>query len=217
MEELKRLRKTRGLSQAKLAALADLDPSTVSQIETGARRANTRTLERLAAALGAEVADLFPKAQSPLPLEEREEQHVGGGPSLEQIRAFLEEQVGSAWIALPTEEWENWWRFVPMEEATRRYRQIRAEYRLIADEWNATHAKEGGTPTLVPRGGRWGDVFYELFARHFGAPFFAPQKGESERDFKKRQLKNRAAASFYEELREVTQEALRATTEGANG
>ena len=69
MEELKRLRKARGLSQAKLAALADLDPSTVSQIETGARRANTRTLERLAAALGAEVADLFPKGQAPLPLD----------------------------------------------------------------------------------------------------------------------------------------------------
>jgi transcriptional regulator with XRE-family HTH domain len=70
MEELKRLRKGRGLSQAKLAALADLDPSTVSQIETGARQANTRTLERLAGALGAEVADLFPKAQAPLPLDE---------------------------------------------------------------------------------------------------------------------------------------------------
>jgi transcriptional regulator with XRE-family HTH domain len=69
MEELKRLRKARGLSQAKLAALANLDPSTVSQIETGARRANTRTLERLAAALGADVADLFPKGQAPLPLD----------------------------------------------------------------------------------------------------------------------------------------------------
>jgi transcriptional regulator with XRE-family HTH domain len=90
MEELKRLRKARGLSQAKLAALADLDPSTVSQIETGARRANTRTLERLAEALGAEVGDLFPKAQAALPLEsdygvllkER------GFPS-EQIAAYL--------------------------------------------------------------------------------------------------------------------------------
>jgi transcriptional regulator with XRE-family HTH domain len=67
MEELKRLRKARGLSQAKLAALADLDPSTVSQIETGARRANSRTLERLAAALGVEVRDLFPLGQVPLP------------------------------------------------------------------------------------------------------------------------------------------------------
>jgi transcriptional regulator with XRE-family HTH domain len=67
MEEIKRLRKARGLSQAKLAALADLDPSTVSQIETGARRANMRTLERLATALGAEVGDLFPLGQAPLP------------------------------------------------------------------------------------------------------------------------------------------------------
>jgi len=67
MEELKRLRKARGLSQAKLAALADLDPSTVSQIETGTRRANTRTLERLAEALGVEVRDLFPLEQVPLP------------------------------------------------------------------------------------------------------------------------------------------------------
>jgi transcriptional regulator with XRE-family HTH domain len=69
MEELKRLRKAKGLSQAKLAVLADLDPSTVSQIETGARRANTRTLERLAEALGVEARDLFPKTQAPLPLD----------------------------------------------------------------------------------------------------------------------------------------------------
>lgn len=69
MEELRRLRKAKGLSQAKLAVMAGLDPSTVSQIETGTRRANTRTLERLAAVLGAEVADLFPKAEAPLPLE----------------------------------------------------------------------------------------------------------------------------------------------------
>ena len=72
MEELKRLRKAKGLSQAKLAVMAGLDPSTVSQIETGARRANTGTLERLATVLGMEVADLFPKAQAPLPeFEER--------------------------------------------------------------------------------------------------------------------------------------------------
>lgn len=69
MEELKRIRKARGLSQAKLAALADLDPSTVSQIETGTRHANTRTLERLAAALGIEVVDLFPKGERRSSLE----------------------------------------------------------------------------------------------------------------------------------------------------
>lgn len=86
MEELRRLRKARGLSQAKLAALADLDPSTVSQIETGARRANTRTLERLAAALGAEVADLFPKGQAPLPLEDGK---LMGRP---EVQEWLREQ-----------------------------------------------------------------------------------------------------------------------------
>lgn len=69
MEELRRLRKGKKLSQAKLAALADLDPSTVNQIETGARQPNTRTLEKLASVLGVDVSDLFPKAQTPLPLE----------------------------------------------------------------------------------------------------------------------------------------------------
>jgi transcriptional regulator with XRE-family HTH domain len=69
VEELRRLRKEKGLSQARLAVMAGLDPSTVSQIETGARRANTRTLERLATVLETEVADLFPKGQAPLPLE----------------------------------------------------------------------------------------------------------------------------------------------------
>ncbi len=67
MEELRRLRKERGLTQAKLAVQAGLDPSSLSQIETGARRPNTRTLEKLAGVLGVEVADLFPKVQSPLP------------------------------------------------------------------------------------------------------------------------------------------------------
>jgi transcriptional regulator with XRE-family HTH domain len=70
MDELRRLRKEKKLSQAKLAALADLDPSTVNQIETGARQPNTRTLEKLAEVLGVGVSDLFPKAQAPLPLEE---------------------------------------------------------------------------------------------------------------------------------------------------
>jgi transcriptional regulator with XRE-family HTH domain len=99
MEELKRLRKARGLSQAKLAALANLDPSTVSQIETGARRANTRTLERLAAALGADVADLFPKGQAPLPLDSPAD---GAGDPIEaakMIRALASTaaELASVW------------------------------------------------------------------------------------------------------------------------
>jgi transcriptional regulator with XRE-family HTH domain len=84
MEELRRLRKQRGLTQAKLAVQAGLDPSSLSQIETGARRPNTRTLEKLAGVLGVEVVDLFPKAQSPLPLE----QPLTASP---EVRDWLEE------------------------------------------------------------------------------------------------------------------------------
>jgi transcriptional regulator with XRE-family HTH domain len=71
MEQLRRIRKERGLSQAKLAARAGLDPSTVNQIETGARKPSTATLEKIAEALEVDLADLFrgyvvPKAQAPL-------------------------------------------------------------------------------------------------------------------------------------------------------
>ncbi|MDP9474542.1 MAG: helix-turn-helix domain-containing protein [Actinomycetota bacterium] len=70
MEQLRKLRRERGLTQAQLAVQAGLDPSSLSQIETGARRPNTRTLEKLAGVLGVEVRDLFPLGQAPLPLEE---------------------------------------------------------------------------------------------------------------------------------------------------
>jgi transcriptional regulator with XRE-family HTH domain len=94
MEELRRLRKEKGLSQAKLAVMAGLDPSTVSQIETGARRANTRTLERLAAVLGTEVADLFPKAQAPLPLDSTGD---GAAPSGKLAEAAVLEDLAELW------------------------------------------------------------------------------------------------------------------------
>ena len=71
MEQLKRLREERGLSQVKLAARADLNPATVNQIERGARNASPGTLLKLAEALGVSLADLIegnlPKAQTPQP------------------------------------------------------------------------------------------------------------------------------------------------------
>jgi transcriptional regulator with XRE-family HTH domain len=67
MEQLKRLRRERGLSQAKLAARADIDPSTMNQIERGARDPSASTLKKLAAALDVSIAELFeevdPKAR----------------------------------------------------------------------------------------------------------------------------------------------------------
>jgi len=99
MEELRRLRREKKLSQAKLAALADLDPSTVNQLETGTRRANMRTLEKLAGVLGVEVADFFPKDQVPLPLED--------GPSLEELHATA--GCRTDWLTKPEAEWRASW------------------------------------------------------------------------------------------------------------
>jgi transcriptional regulator with XRE-family HTH domain len=69
MDQLKRLRTEKGLSQAKLAALADVDPSTVNQIERGAREASPATLRKLAEALDVSIAELIedttPKALAP--------------------------------------------------------------------------------------------------------------------------------------------------------
>jgi transcriptional regulator with XRE-family HTH domain len=70
-QEIRRLREAKGWSQPKLAVEAGVAVSGVSQIENGKRNPNSSTLMKLAAALDVEVADLFPKAQSPLPLEDR--------------------------------------------------------------------------------------------------------------------------------------------------
>jgi transcriptional regulator with XRE-family HTH domain len=73
MDHLKRLRTEKGLSQAKLAALADVDPSTVNQIERGAREASPATLRKLADALDVSIAELLedaaPKASRLSPYE----------------------------------------------------------------------------------------------------------------------------------------------------
>lgn len=58
---LKKIRLDRGLSQARLAARADLDPSTVSQIETGARKPTPGTLDSLARALDVSEESLIGK------------------------------------------------------------------------------------------------------------------------------------------------------------
>jgi transcriptional regulator with XRE-family HTH domain len=66
MEQLKRLRVEKGLSQARLAARAELDPSTVNQIERGAREASPATLRKLADALGISLFALIEGDEVPL-------------------------------------------------------------------------------------------------------------------------------------------------------
>ena len=69
LRELKRLREEKGWSQTKLANESGLDRATINQVEGGRRSPTIATLEILADAMGAEVADFFPKAQPPLPLD----------------------------------------------------------------------------------------------------------------------------------------------------
>jgi transcriptional regulator with XRE-family HTH domain len=103
MEKLRRLRTERGLSQARLAARAELDPSTVNQIERGAREASPATLRKLAEALDVGLAELLedvdvsPKAPAPspeLPFNGLEDERREGTPDA----PIVKESVASTHI-----------------------------------------------------------------------------------------------------------------------
>ena len=66
MTELTRIRQERNLSQQRLADASKVNKATINQIERGRRSPNVETLEKLAAALGVEVGELFPKGQASL-------------------------------------------------------------------------------------------------------------------------------------------------------
>lgn len=66
MTELTRIRQELNLSQQGLADASGVNKATINQIERGRRSPNVETLEKLAAALGVEVRELFPLGQAPL-------------------------------------------------------------------------------------------------------------------------------------------------------
>lgn len=57
--KIKQLRKLKGLSQEKLANLAEIDRTYLPTIEKGERNVSIEVLERLAKALDVKVKDLF--------------------------------------------------------------------------------------------------------------------------------------------------------------
>src|SRR5215211_8490735 len=108
LEELKRLREEKGWSQTKLAQESGVDRATINQVEGGRRSPTISTLELLATALGAEVADFFPKAQASLPLEVprgEDEGSVQDTPRYTAFEAFGRALAG-AWEA-DLEEWDE--------------------------------------------------------------------------------------------------------------
>ncbi|RZJ68862.1 MAG: XRE family transcriptional regulator [Flavobacterium sp.] len=56
---VKELRKLKGLSQEKLANLADIDRTYLPTIEKGERNVSIEVVERLAGALGVSIKDMF--------------------------------------------------------------------------------------------------------------------------------------------------------------
>lgn len=98
MEHIKEMRAERGVTQAALAAAAGMDPATLNRIEQGKANPNVKTLEKLARALDVEVADFFPKAQAPLPLNFEPSAGLGM-QSIARMRAELLEELADLWGA----------------------------------------------------------------------------------------------------------------------
>ncbi len=185
-ERIAELREERALTQVELAEKARISPSTLSLIESGkVERPHVSTIRKISRVLGVEPQELR-RAKEP------EAPKAPAAPrTLDELRDFLEARLGSAWIALPEDEWGNWWRNVSKEEADRRHRQIVAESKLIRETWGRAKSREELAD--VARSA----VSLLRFVRRRDALFFAPHKDESEEEFQERSNKGRAIPSYY--------------------
>src|SRR5215203_3859223 len=119
MLEVRQLRKKKGWNQTELAFHAGLAPSVISQVENGKRSPSARTLGKLARALNVDVADLFPKGQAPLPLDD--------APSLEE----LHDKAGcdTDWLVCSEARWQAAWPRDPRPaEAVQRVQETATEF-----------------------------------------------------------------------------------------
>jgi transcriptional regulator with XRE-family HTH domain len=132
-EAVKRRREEMKLTGAQLAERAGMAPSAVSQIETGKRTPSSASVIKLAAALGVEVGDLYPKGQPRLP----------DSLAIEDIL----ERAGTKtrWGALSDDTWNARLGELSAAEAMQLYEQVQAE-RLATLELRHQLAREG-TPT----------------------------------------------------------------------
>lgn len=139
MDQLKRLRVEKGLSQARLAARAGVDPSTVNQIERGAREASPATLRKLSEALDVSLVDLLEEANSPK-AGRRSSLEPSFNDLLEEERRLLAQNVPesfeelleaaeahSRWAAMPDMAWREAIEGADAEEARRIYTELEAE------------------------------------------------------------------------------------------
>jgi len=108
-ENLRAIRERRGLSQAELWRRSGVAQPSISEIETGLRGAQTRTLTKLADALGVPVAELFreetpPKVPPPpkAPLTDEPESDFDARFAATDVVSAeeLQERVGAEFDAL---------------------------------------------------------------------------------------------------------------------
>jgi transcriptional regulator with XRE-family HTH domain len=152
---IRRLRDEKGWNQTELGFRSDTSPSMISLIENGKRNPSTATLAKIARALGVEVVDLFPKAQSPLPFEE--------APSLEDLHVAA--GCESDWLICPEARWWTSWPAEPCPRvAMERVRETATEFAKLRP--SMAEQERGLRPSQTKFGGRyqqaWQRYFYTL-------------------------------------------------------
>ena len=160
MEELKRLREEKGWSQMRLAQESGVDRATINQVEGGRRSPTISTLELLATALGAEVADFFPKAQASLPLEVPRGEDKGSVQDTPRYTAFeafgralafgWEEDLKEWDEKMPNGKWADSWDFARLVQWSQEIAGTIAVYQAIAREMGtSTRAELADTMRLL--------------------------------------------------------------------
>ncbi len=162
---IREIRAERGWTVRRLAEESGVDKNTVSDVERGVRNPNPITMHKLAEALGAEVVDLFPKAQeAPQPLE----QPLMAGP---EVREWLMEQ-GAKFAVMSDAEFSDL--VLNMEAGThendllegieRLVDEITEEDRCIVERALMREFTQGGT--LFPNTPDGPDVVRRALVRH---------------------------------------------------
>ena len=127
---LKGWRERHGMNQQELARAAGLAQQSVSKVERGTKGCSEATAQRLADALGVELADLL-RAQE----EGRSPPRVSH-PSLHRayLKRILAREVGSAYAAMSEEELESRCRGLSWEGVLGVVSSRRREVRLLEEE-----------------------------------------------------------------------------------
>jgi transcriptional regulator with XRE-family HTH domain len=193
-ERLRRLRHERGLSQEDVARRTGIGLKSYGDLERGKTTdPHFSTLSAIAGALDTRVAELVGE---PVPLGEAAPK---SGSGIDAVRSFLRARTGTAWLALPDEEWDQWWLGVPREEVADRYEQIEAEWQLLKYEGNAI---ANGEPSVLRREDT-PEASQKMWPRVLEVRYTRPREEESDEEFQRRRLEQKKFRTFYEPLEEI--------------